>query len=265
MIAGPRQPLDERPEPTYREPPSQSRGLSERRARAFRHAVFAASILLAPLLLFAANLFNPAVGGIGAGAANIAANAAADPIVNQAHIAIFVVETFLLPIGVLGLAGLALSHSPWLATIGGGLGLVGWLPWSALVAQDDLTFRISQLPGYREFVSLWNGFTTDWTMLVFTLVYIVGHLLAFVLLGVALGRARLVPSWAAWALVLTTPVTLLAFPLHELRLLYVVGALWLAGSIPAAIAVWANRRDPADGEAIARVGFLADPSDPVAP
>jgi hypothetical protein len=82
--------------------------------------------------------------GIGAGAANLATNAAANPLTNQLHIAAYVLETFLLPLSVLGLAGMALRRSPWLATIGGGLGLLGWLPWSALAAQDDLTYQIAQ-------------------------------------------------------------------------------------------------------------------------
>jgi hypothetical protein len=198
-------------------------------------------MLLAPLLLVPGTLLNPAVGGIGAGAANIAANAAADPATNQAHIAIYVLETFLLPLGMIGLAGLALPRSPWLATIGGGLGIIGWLPWSALAAQDDLTFRMAQLGGDGQLVELWNRFTTDWAMGALTLVYVLGHLAAFIILAVALGRARLIPGWAAWALALTSPVTIVAFPTHQQGLLYVVAALWFAGSLPAAIAVWRNR------------------------
>jgi hypothetical protein len=181
------------------------------------------------------------VGGIAAGAKNIAANVAADPTTNELHLGIYVLETFLLPLGILGLAGLALRRSPWLATIGGGLGLNGWLPWSALAAQDDLTFRMAQLGGDAQLVDLWNRFTTDWAMGVFTLIYVLCHLAAFVVLGVALGRARLIPWWAAWALMLTSPITIIAFPTHQQGLLYVIAALWTAGSIPAALAVWRNR------------------------
>ena len=74
-----------------------------------------------------------------------------------------------------------------------------------------------------------------------TVVYVLGHLAAFVVLAVALGRARLIPAWAAWALTLTSPVTVVAFPTHQQGLLYVVAALWFAGSVPAAIAVWRSR------------------------
>ncbi len=212
-------------------------------ARTFRHAVYAVSMLLAPVLLIPGTLLNPAVGGIGAGAKNIAANVAADPVTNQLHIAIYALETFLLPIGILGLAGLALSRTPWLATIGGGLGLIGWLPWSALAAQDDLTFRMAQMGGDPQLVDLWNRFTTDWLMASLTLIYVLAHLAAFVILGFALGRARLIPAWAAWALALTSPLTIIAFPTHQQALLYVIAALWLAGSVPAAIAVWRSRTE----------------------
>ena len=198
-------------------------------------------MLLAPALLIPGTLFNPAVGGIGAGAANIAANAAADPTTNQLHIAVYVLETFVLPASVVGLAGLALRRSPWLATIGGGLGLIGWLPWSALAAQDDLTFQMAQMGGGPQFVELWNRFTTDRTMGALTLIYVICHLSAYVLLGIALGRARIIPPWAAWSLVLTSPITLIAFPTHLHELLYLVIALWFVGSVPAAVAVWRSR------------------------
>jgi len=209
--------------------------------RVFRHAVYAATMLLAPALLIPGTLFNPAVGGIGAGAANIAANAAADPTTNQLHIAVYVLETFVLPASVVGLAGLALRRSPWLATIGGGLGLIGWLPWSALAAQDDLTFQMAQMGGGPQFVELWNRFTTDRTMGALTLIYVICHLSGYVLLGIALARARIIPPWAAWSLVLTSPITLIAFPTHLHELLYLVIALWFVGSVPAAVAVWRSR------------------------
>lgn len=201
-------------------------------------------MVLAPALLFPGTLLNPAVGGIGAGAKNIAANAAADPTANQLHIAIYVLETFLLPLGILGLAGLALRRSPWLATVGGGLGLIGWLPWSALAAQDDLTFRMAQMGGDPLLVDLWNRFTTDWAIGSLTLIYVFAHLAAFVILAIALGRSHLIPTWAAWALALTSPLTLIAFPTHQRGFLYVVAGLWLAGSVPASIAVWRNRTEP---------------------
>ena len=218
----------------------------DRGARALRRGVFAASILLAPLVLIPGTIFNPAIGGIGNGAANIAANAAANPLTNQLHVATYVLETFLLPLSVLGLAGLAIRRSPWPATIGGGLGLLGWLPWSALTAQDDLTFQMAQMGSSSQFVELWNRFTTDETMMVFLLVYVICHLVAYVVLGLALHRAGVVPTWAAWTLALTSPLTVASFATRQHAVLYLVLALWIAGSVPAAFATWRTDIDALD-------------------
>jgi hypothetical protein len=218
----------------------------DRGARALRRGVFAASILLAPLVLIPGTIFNPAIGGIGNGAANIAANAAANPLTNQLHVATYVLETFLLPLSVLGLAGLAIRRSPWLATIGGGLGLLGWLPWSALTAQDDLTFQMAQMGSSLQFVALWNRFTTDGTMMSFLLVYVICHLVAYVVLALALHRAGVLPTWAAWALALTSPLTVASFATRQHVVLYLVLALWIAGSVPAAFATWRTDVDALD-------------------
>ena len=146
------------------------------RAAALRRSGFAAAILLAPLVFVPGTIFNPAIGGIGAGAVNLAANAAASTLTNQLHIAAYVLESFLLPISVLGMAGLAMRRSPWLATIGGALGLIGWLPFSALAAQDDLTFRMAEMGNGPQMVALWDRFTTDGAMMTFLLVYVVSRI-----------------------------------------------------------------------------------------
>ena len=85
-----------------------------------------------------------------------------------------------------------------------------------------------------------------------TLIYVVCHLAAYLVVGLALGRASVIPLWAAWSLALTSPITLVAFPtrLHELR--YLVIALWFVGSIPAALAVWRSRFEDAYCEGLAR-------------
>ncbi|MBO0743420.1 MAG: hypothetical protein J2P43_00250 [Candidatus Dormibacteraeota bacterium] len=208
-------------------------------AATFRKAGFAVAIVVAPLVLIPGTIFNPAIGGIGAGAANIAANAAANPLTNEIHVYAYVVLSFLLPISVIGIAGLAMRRSPWLGTIGGALGIVGWLPFGALAAQDDLTFRMAEMGGSSQFVSLWDRFTTDPTMLGFLLVYIVCHLVAYVVLPVALRRARYIPAWAAWALALTSPLTIVGFATRQIALVgVVICALLLIGSVPTAWAVW---------------------------
>ena len=68
--------------------------------------------------------------------------------------------------------------------------------------------------------------------------WVVGHLLGYVLLGIALARARLVPQWAAWLLVASAPLMGPIAYGTGLGILQVLGyVLVFIGSIPAAFAM----------------------------
>lgn len=170
------------------------------------------------------------------GATTIAANASATPVINAVHLAAFVTASFLLPPSVIGLARLAYSRAPWLALIGGCLGLLGTLPFGALTAQDDLAAVMAGSPGGARFAPLYDSFYTDAVENTYLLIYIICHLAAYVLLGIALRRARAVPAWAAWFLLASTPMTLAVFsvPGRPVLLGDVALALILVASIPAA-------------------------------
>jgi len=231
---------------------SLSRGAAP--ALALRNVAFAVAILLAPLAFVVGAVLEPAV-HVPSGAENIALNVAANPLANDLHIAGFVLASFLLPLSMIGMARLALSRSPWLATIGGGLGLVGWAPMAALAAQDDLTLQMARLGGGELLGTLWERFNADATMTLFLVTYIVGHLAAYVVLAIALHRAQVIPSWAAWLLALTTPFTL-AFigarnrsPIVALAFLAAFAVAFIVGSIPVALAALRSPRAEAVLEA----------------
>jgi hypothetical protein len=173
-------------------------------------------------------------------ATSIAAAATADPATNAAHLVAFVVASYLLPVGGVALAWLAFGSRPWLATIGGLLAVAGWLPFSALTALDDVT---NAMAGQASYAELLDRFSTDTVMTAYLLVYIVGHLVAYVLLGIA--TIGVIPRWAAWCLIVSSPVTVAAFVVpSSARLAVGVAALGLLvlGSVPAAVAVWSSRR-----------------------
>lgn len=210
----------------------------------------AVAIVGGPLAAVVGGLLAPSIheNGRQAIAANVAANAAA----NDGHLAAFFVASFLLPLGALGLAWLAYPHSPWLAALGGLLGFAGWVPYAALTALDDLARAMARLPDSGSYATLLDRFTVDPTMNAYLLIYIVGHLVAYVLLGVALRRGRVLPLWATWAMVASSPVMILAFALPGRvgagqggTLTLAVGfaslALLVAGSMPAARAVAVRR------------------------
>lgn len=160
--------------------------------------VLSVAMIVGPMGYLIGGLLEPAAHN--GGQATIAANVAASPVSNDAHLVAFVIASYLLPLGVIGLASLAWHGTPWLATIGGLLGVLGWLPFSALVALDDLAVAMAGLPESGSYAVLWDRFAFDPVMNGYLLVYIVGHLAAYVLLAIALGRSRVIPQWAAWSM-----------------------------------------------------------------
>jgi hypothetical protein len=214
---------------------------SDAPGRALRVAL-AVAIVGGPAGFLVGGVLSPAVHADGA--TTIAANSSAVPAANAAHLVAFVVASFLLPPSMVGLARLAHPRAPWLALIGGGLGLLGTLPFAALAAQDDLAAIMAGAPGATGFAPLYDSFYTDPVENAYLLIYIVGHLAAYVVLGVALRRSRAVPGWAGWLLIASTPLTLAVFALpgRPLVLGEVALALVLLASIPAARATLRDER-----------------------
>jgi hypothetical protein len=209
-----------------------SEPFTQRRASAtrFLDMCFAVAILIAPISFVVGGLLDPVV-HVTSGSANIAAYAAANPVTNAVHLAAFVIGSFVLPASVVGIARLAMPASP-------------WLPFSALTAQEDLTLQMALLGGGDLLGTLWERFNDDAVMTFFLVVYITGHLLAYVVFAVALHRARLIPAWAAWTLASSSPLTLAFFATRQRS--EVIGfafevlfcATFVIGSVPAALAAY---------------------------
>lgn len=198
---------------------------------------FANCIVLGPVVAFLYGFLNPTPLHVTNGAVAIAVNTTANPLANQLHLGLGVALSFLLPLWYLGIAWLTLRRTPWLATIAGLLGLVGWIPWSALIGQEALTATMAQMGNSTQYAALWEAYNGSGVLTAYLLIYIVGHLLSAVLLGIALGRSRLVPAWVAWALALTSPLQILIFIVHQLAVGIVVTLLWFASSLPIARAL----------------------------
>jgi hypothetical protein len=206
----------------------------------FQRLSLAACIILAPLSItlylvsWPGNLRQPLI-----------ATAMAGPTGNALHFIGAIAASFFLPLGYLGMSLLGMRRAPWLATISAALSLVGWIPWAALMGLDDLAYDILQTGSTPQFAALWTYFNGDPVMTIFLLIYIIGHLLSAVLIGIMLGRLRLVPVWAAWAFALTSPLTIPIIVVHNAVFQdvgkYVICALWIIGAIPAALAMLTNK------------------------
>jgi hypothetical protein len=220
--------------------PSHSEQARVSTALTFQRYAFSACIILAPLSItlylvsWAGNLREPFIASALAGSTG-----------NTLHFIGAIAASFFLPLGYLGMSLLGMRRAPWLATISAALSLVGWIPWAALMGLDDLAYVIVQTGSTPQLAALWTHFNGDTVMTTYLLIYIIGHLTSAVLIGLMLGRLRLIPTWAAWAFALTSPLTILIFPVHNIVfqdvLKYLICALWIIGAIPAALALLTNK------------------------
>jgi hypothetical protein len=212
-------------------------------AFAFQRISLAACILLAPvsitlyLLSWEGNQRAPLT--------PLVVSAMAGPTGNTLHFIGAIAASFFLPLGYLGMSLLGMRRAPWLATISAALSLVGWIPWPALMGLDSLAYDINQIGSTPQLTALWTHFNGDTVMTIYLLIYVIGHLLSAVLIGIMLGRLHIVPAWAAWAFALTSPLTIPIILVHSLVfqnvLKYVLCALWILGAIPAAWAMLKNK------------------------
>jgi hypothetical protein len=216
----------------------------------FQRRLLAACIILAPVSLTVYVLAwpeNPApVVFNNTQAAPIVTSTMAGPTGNLLHFIGGIAASFFLPVGYLGMSLLGMRRAPWLATIAAALSFIGWIPWSGLIGIDALAYDIAQIGSTPQLAALWNHFNGDPIMVSYLLIYVIGHLLSAVVIGFMLGRLRLVPTWAAWAFALTSPLTMVYFALHIVEVRYVlrtlICVLWIAGAIPAALAML-NHKD----------------------
>jgi hypothetical protein len=170
----------------------------------FIRIVLAVAAVGGPLGYLVGGTLSPSIHVSGAEA--VAAAAAANPVTNALHMVAFVAASYLLPIGAVGLALVAYRRRPWLATVGGLTAVVGWLPFAALTALDDL---INRTDGHSAYATLVDRFSTDTVMNAYLIVYVIAHLVAYVLLGIALHDD--IPRWGAWCMIASSPLTVAAF------------------------------------------------------
>lgn len=207
--------------------------------RKLQYAFFAVCLILGPFFTILEVVFNPSRSAAGTtGSAVIAANIAANAGTNLWHLLFGMFALFLFPFGTLGMTMFAMRRAPWLATIGGFLALTGLFAFIVFAGQEDLSYLMAQMGGGPQLVALWDRFNTDPLMTTYLYIFILGHLIGPMLLGIGLGRTRLIPAWAAWAIILRTPLQIVGFLTHiGLSIEIVTYGLLLIGSIPIALAL----------------------------
>ena len=213
--------------------------------RQLHRAFFALCLLLAPLtvsLSFATcpEYGNPNCPGSGAASATVVAPAFRDanPLLLQLFFAFTFIAAYIYPLSYLYLGRLAMKRSPWLATIGIACGFVGSVVWSLFAGEVFWINMLAQLGFDAQFPRFQNAYLANQWVYLMHGGWVIGHLFGYVLVGIALLRARAIPRWAAW-LIIVSPLVMgpLAYG-TGLGLLQVLGyVLVFVGSIPAAFAI----------------------------
>ncbi len=209
--------------------------------RKFHRAFFAACIILAPLAMAGWFTLCPQYGNPACPSQGTALQAfrAANPLLMQMFLLVTVIAPYVYPISYIGLGLLAFNRSPWLATIGVICGWAGSIPWGFIADQMFLLNEMARLGNDALFATLIQRYFSNWETFAVAAGWVIGHLLGYLLLGIALARARVIPLWAASLLVVAAPIMgPLAYGTHQ-GILQVLGFVMVfVGSIPAALAVF---------------------------
>ncbi|GCE21971.1 hypothetical protein [Dictyobacter kobayashii] len=205
--------------------------------RKLHRACLAACIVLAPLIVFLGFAFDPTGGVPPAPGGIFAAYQVASPLKIQLFLFFNAITPYFFPLSFLGLGLLAVRRSPWLATIGMVCGLVGTLTWGVFVWPEALGDAMTKIGSRTTFIEVWNGVSSEGVIVFLQYSWVVGHLLGYVLLGIALGRARVVPLWAACLIVAAIPFQAVAYTANQGIFQLLSYALIFIGSVPAALAM----------------------------
>ena len=207
--------------------------------RKFQRACLAACIVLAPLVLFLGFAFDPTGGvGVPAAAKVVAAEfKAASPLQTQLFLYFNAVTVFFFPLSFIGLGLLAMRRSPWLATMVMLFGLVGSLPFAFFVGPEAMAASLGQLGASAPVVAVWDYVRAQGTFLLLAGSWVIGHLVGYVMMGIALIRSRAIPLWAAILFIVGIPFQAAGYGMHISLLQLICFALIFIGSIPAALAM----------------------------
>jgi hypothetical protein len=192
--------------------------------------VYALGILVPVLAFGIARAFAPPIKN--SAAAQIAYSAA-HPVLHQIELVALPLVCVLSLLGIIGLTRLAIHRSPWLAMTGGALALAGWGTLPIWAGQDNLTYLMGRMGATPQLAELWNQFNTSGTS-TYLYIFIVGHLIGPLLLGMALVRARMIPLWSPILIAASIPLHILAFVMGTWYIDPIAYAMLAAALIPAA-------------------------------
>ncbi len=155
----------------------------------------AAALVLAPLALVAGTLTEPQFDE-DAPAADQLASVADTAIPGATARTLVALLILLMPLAVLYAARLARRGAPRLAAVGGALAFLAWSAGIASIGGVEAAYWFgSRLEDRDTVAALLDAVTGDAVYSSMLLVFVLGHLIGMLVLGIGLWRSRAVPAW----------------------------------------------------------------------
>jgi hypothetical protein len=148
---------------------------------------------------------------------------------------------YFFPLSFIGLGLVAMRHSPWLATIGMSFGLAGSLPYGMFLGPMTEFATVAQLGDSAAYNTLLHDASARGAILFLAGSWVVGHLIGYVLIGIALAHSRAIPLWAACLIIVGIPFQMAAYGTNVSILQVICFVLIFIGSIPAALVMLKSR------------------------
>src|SRR5579875_287216 len=212
--------------------------------RVFQRVCLAACIVLAPVVLFLGFAVDP-TGGLGV-PANLQGVAASlkgvSPLQIQGFLYLNAVTVYFFAPSFVGLGLLAMRRSPWLATAGMIFGLAGSLPFGIFVPLEALAFRAA---ASASTAAVFQSVDAQGSLLLLGGSWVVGHLVGYILIGMALLRSRAIPWWPASLFIVAVPFQAAGYGTRQNMLQLICFVLIFIGSLPAALAMLKGRDEAA--------------------
>src|SRR5262249_37470809 len=108
------------------------------------------------------------------------------------------------------------------------------LPWALFVFPEAMSVALAQRGAFTTYVAAFGAFYSSGVVTLLQLSWMIGHLLGYLLLGVALTRLA-APRWAGWLMVVGVPLQMIAYPTHQGVFQMAGFFLVCLGSLPAAL------------------------------
>jgi hypothetical protein len=165
---------------------------------------------------------------------------AASPLQTQLFLYFNAVTVYFFPLSFIGL-----RRSPWLATLGMIFGLAGSLPFAVFVGLEALGAALGQFGASPSNAVMSQYVFSQGAVVLLAGSWVIGHLLGYVITGIALIRSRAIPLWAALLFIVGIPFQAAGYGTHVSILQLICFALIFLGSIPAALAILKLRNEQA--------------------